>query len=411
MTGKVYFVDIITEYGPGHFIAQHVTLERCAEILNANYIAVVDQDCPPFTSREKLLRVLDNSRNPNLHGLTQLAKRKQLYRVATELKTQLSSFIGLSFRIRSVLKNTDNNATSILIYLDLANPLQMIAVWLSVSSLVDTRDKTIVWTHFHRATGWQETRVGQIARRLINTLPIKTWNTTFTNEISAEYRKYGWNLDVLPVPLPPSLNRCDYNRKAIDEISAGGKKYDRLICWLLVTRREQGLDLLQKMIDHESTVNLPKKFIKCFVSEKVNIQENDNVELVRLPFGLKDYYLRFNECDVVLLPYSADSYNCALSMVFVEAVATYKIPIVSDGTVMASELKRFNLGGLVLDFDNEFSWTKINEIRENVSFRERLNLMAACYARNHDTFAYAESLYKYLKQRDPKIALAEPKRL
>jgi hypothetical protein len=144
MTSKVYFIDIVTEYGPGHFVSQHVTLERCAEILNANYIAVVDQDCPPFTKTGRLLRVLDNSRDPNLHGFTQLAKRKQLYRAAAELTTQLSSFIGLSFRIRSVLKKIDNTATSILIYLDLANPLQMIAVWLSVSSLIGIRAKTII---------------------------------------------------------------------------------------------------------------------------------------------------------------------------------------------------------------------------------------------------------------------------
>jgi glycosyltransferase involved in cell wall biosynthesis len=242
-------------------------------------------------------------------------------------------------------------------------------------------------------------------------LPIKTWNTTFTNEISAEHRKYGWYVDVLPVPLSPFLNEGDYNRKAIDEINPCGKKYDRLICWLLVTRREQGSDLLQKMIDDGSTVNLPQKFIKCFVSEKMNVLENDNIELVSIPLGSKDYYLRFNECDVVLLPYSAHPYNRALSMVFVEAVATGKVPIVSDGTVMASELRRFNLGDLVLDFDNEFSWTGMNKIRDSVSLRERLNFMAACYARDHDTFAYAESLYRCLKQKDPEIALAEPKRL
>src|SRR5262249_30657558 len=133
-------------------------------------------------------------------------------------------------------------------------------------------------------------------------------------------------------------------------------------------------------------------------------------EIVRLPYGSKDYHLRFNECDVVLLPYNADLFRGAMSMVFAEAVAMCKIPIVSDGTAMARELKMFELGDLVMDFDNGFSWTVINEIRENISVRERLNLMAECYSREHDTFAYAESVYRNLEQRHPKIGLTEPKR-
>ena len=62
------------------------------------------------------------------------------------------------------------------------------------------------------------------------------------------------------------------------------EKSERLICWLLTTRREQGVEKLEKIINHKSANNLPKKFVKCFVSEKANIEGNDNIELVKLPF-------------------------------------------------------------------------------------------------------------------------------
>ena len=408
--GKVCFVDFVSEYGPGHFVPIHVNLERCAAILNANYIAIVDRDCPPSTGTKKWVRVLHNSRNLNLHYLSQFAKQRQCFRAILEIKTQIYAFMDLSIRIRSLIKNIDNNASSIVIYLDFANPLQMTAIWLSVSSLLDTRHKTIVWTHFHRASGWQETKVGQIARCVFNILPLKTWRTTFTTEIAAENRKYGWNVDVLPLPLNPALNAVARNHRSIAQKNVFGGNSYRLICWLLVRGPDQGLDLVQKMIDHKSKGNFPKNFIKCFVSEKANIQENDNIEIVRLPYGSKDYHLRFDECDVVLLPYNAHLFRGAMSMVFIEAVAKYKIPIVSDGTAMARELKRFELGDLVMDFDNKFSWTVINEIRKNIGVRERLNLMAECYASEHDTFAYAECLYTNLKQRHPKIGLTKPNR-
>ena len=61
--GKVCFLDIVTEYGPGHFVPMHVNLERCAAILNANYIAIVDSDCPTSVGTKKWVRVLYNSRN------------------------------------------------------------------------------------------------------------------------------------------------------------------------------------------------------------------------------------------------------------------------------------------------------------------------------------------------------------
>ena len=51
ITGKVWFVDFVTEYGPGHHVPIHISLERCAEILHANYVAVVDHDCPPSIGR------------------------------------------------------------------------------------------------------------------------------------------------------------------------------------------------------------------------------------------------------------------------------------------------------------------------------------------------------------------------
>jgi hypothetical protein len=105
------------------------------------------------------------------------------------------------------------------------------------------------------------------------------------------------------------------------------------------------------MIDHKSARNFPEKGIKCFVRENASIKENAEIELVRLPYvSEEDYGLHFNECEVVLLPYNAYSYNTKMSMTFVEAIATSKIVIVSDGTVMASELRRFELGDLCYGF-------------------------------------------------------------
>jgi hypothetical protein len=74
IAGKVWFVDVVTEYGIGHYVPAHITIERCAESLNANYIAVVDQDCPVFIGTEKWQRVFDNSTNLHFRLFAQFAK-------------------------------------------------------------------------------------------------------------------------------------------------------------------------------------------------------------------------------------------------------------------------------------------------------------------------------------------------
>src|SRR5262249_52558291 len=198
--------------------------------------------------------------------------QRQLYRAVLEIKTQIISFIELSIRIRSLLSHLDNDADSIVIYLDLATPLQIIAIWLSVASLRDKRNKSILWTHFHRFSRWSETKLGRVTRFLFNIYPVRTWKTTFTNELAAEFRGYGWEIDVLPLPINPALSEVGSPKSR--------EKSARLICWLLITRPEQGRDLLPNMIGHKSASTFPKHFIKCFISEWANnIQESDDIEL------------------------------------------------------------------------------------------------------------------------------------
>lgn len=408
---KVWFVDLITHYFPRRFVPVHLpvhlTLEECAEILNAKYIAVADQNCARSIGTEKWLRVLQNNWASS-HFFYDSLKQGRYYLAFKNL----SSLYELWFRTRALLKDINNNATCIIIYLDIPgapqDPLEMLVVWLAAFSSVATRNKTIVWTHIHQMY-FQERRRGRFVRSLLKVFPMKTWRTAYTSQIEAENRKYGWVIDILPHPLNPALNAVACNQKTKNTEDSVGVKSDQLVCWLLMTRPDQGLELLPSLIGHRSARNFPKKFIKCFVSDQAIIKESDEIELVRLPFGSEDYHWHFNQCEVVLLPYNAYLFS-GLSGIFMEAIATAKIPIVSDGTVMAQELRKFGLGGLVMDFTNAFSWTLINEIREDPGIRARIHLMAEAYAKEHDAFACAQFIYNGLKKINSKISLSEPKR-
>jgi hypothetical protein len=257
---KVWFVDVVTDYGLAclHSVPVHVALEQCAELLDAEYIAVVDQNCPLFKGTEKWLRVL-HFRKPT-HDLGQFPV----------VKTKLRGFCELWIRIRSLLKDINHNASYIIIHLDWANLYQILAVWFSVASLA-TRNKTMVWIHFDRIVGWQEKKIGRFVRSLFNVFPIKLWGTTYTSEIADGNRKCGLVVDILPLPLNPALHAFACNHSPANKINVLCERSDKLMCWLLVSRPEQGLELLPSIIDHSSASNFPKKFIKCFVSERANI--------------------------------------------------------------------------------------------------------------------------------------------
>jgi hypothetical protein len=393
---KVWFVDVVTSYGTAclHSVPVHIALEQCAEILNAEYIAVVDENCPPFKGTEKWLRVFHES-----HNLYAFAGRKD----------KLRGFCDLCARTRSLLKDINKNASHIIVYLDYATLKQIFAVWLSAASLGTTSKNTIVWIHFHGVMKWNHRRFLQY---LFKFFPIKTWITVNNSEHVAANRKYGWVVDdIFPLPLNPALNAFTYDHQSTNKVNIYRERSDKLVCWLFINRSDQGLELLPRIIDHWSARNFPRKFIKCFVSETVSIKDNAEIELVRLPYlTQEDYHLHFNECEVVFVPYNTLAYSGKVSMVFIEAIVTSKIAIVSDGTTMASELRRFELGDLVMDFNNQFSWTFINEIRKDSRIRARLNLMADNYVKEYGTFGRAQSLYKYLKRIDSKMALSESKR-
>lgn len=402
---NVWFVDVVTACGPEclHSIPVHVALERSAEILNANYIAIVDQDCPFFRGTEQWQRVLSFTKPSG--QVAPLVKERQYYRAFVELKNKLSALCEFSMRTRSVLRTANQNASYFVIHLDWANFYQIFAVWLSAASLSAARNKTIVWVHFDRITAWPDKKIGRLARRLFKSFPVKVWITAYTRDIAEKSRKDEWAVDILPLPLTPALDAFARTHKQTLH-----EKPDKLVCWLFVNRPEQGLGLLPSILNHSSARNFPKNFIKCFISEKANITEDSEVDVVRLPYvSEEEHRLHFNECEVVLLPYDAQSMNGAMSMVFIEAVATGKIPIVSDGTVMATELRRFELEDLVIDFVDKFSWAAVSDIIKDVGIRERLKSMAEVYVREHGALGCAQSLYKGLKKIHPEIALNEPR--
>lgn len=93
----------------------------------------------------------------------------------------------------------------------------------------------------------------------------------------------------------------------------------------------------------------------------------------------------------VLLPHRPETYGKRTSGIFVEAVAAGAIPLVSKGTWMAYELKKFGVQASLFDWEKEDLFAKL---RAPFPDREALLEMAQSYRSFHSEKGFAEALQK-----------------
>jgi hypothetical protein len=145
-------------------------------------------------------------------------------------------------------------------------------------------------------------------------------------------------------------------------------------------REEKGLKSIQRII---SLIKQEDK-IKIIMAEAAkDIIKSDHVVFIPTYLTRKEYEKYMINSDMILLPYVGDSYRYKTSGIFVEAICFGNIPIVSDNTWMAYELKKFNLNELIFDFDEVHIIKKIHLICTDDIIKQKVKLMKSEYIKKH----------------------------
>ena len=107
-----------------------------------------------------------------------------------------------------------------------------------------------------------------------------------------------------------------------------------------------------------------------------------------------DYVAWMRRADLILLPYAPSLFRARTSGVFVEAIAAGKPAVVTDGTWMASELRKHGLEALILDWDSPTILGDLLRVARDASLPPKLARMQAAYAEYHSVTGFARAIQR-----------------
>ncbi len=198
--------------------------------------------------------------------------------------------------------------------------------------------------------------------------------------------KFNLPFCVLPIPHTDNILCSEFFEKKSNSI---------IMWWPGAPRPEKGLQIINK-ISHKVN-NLSN--IKLYLSEKTQgVIFSNQVIATSDPMSEIDYVNMLRKSDFILIPYDQKVYSLATSGIFVEAIFSGKIPLVSKDTWMASELIKNNLPELIFDWTNLNFLDNLNDILSNSYIINKLKIMNLNYRNFHNISSYSIVLNKSLME-------------
>lgn len=129
---------------------------------------------------------------------------------------------------------------------------------------------------------------------------------------------------------------------------------------------------------------------RFIISEKFRYYKKKNFKLKLIKTNLthKNYINYIKKSQLIILPYSSKLYKFRTSGIFIECVSVAKPMLVTEGTWMASEYKKFNLNELIVK-----DWSKYN-LKSNLKiiFSKKIKVKLLKIQKKYKEF---HNMYKY----------------
>lgn len=167
-----------------------------------------------------------------------------------------------------------------------------------------------------------------------------------------------------------------------------------LFCyWPGEPRKAKGWDAIREILQFSSPDQVS---IELIASDEARLFSSiHKIKAVAPILTHEDYWKELCNCDVVLLPYDPLIYRCSTSGIFVESVAAGKMPIVTDRTWLAHELRRFSLDELIVDWKHPHFWSQLHKIASDDAIRQKLEAMRTDYQGYHNLSCFGRSFAEF----------------
>lgn len=217
---------------------------------------------------------------------------------------------------------------------------------------------------------------------------------TETDVVATELtREFGQTVHLLPMPqiVQP------HEPVTLPDWSSAPDRTGKLVCWWPgVPAVDKGLALIERL----TTLTTP-------AARQLIVVADRRAGLVKHPAGcevlaLSDTLTRaeyagwLQTMDLALLPYAPHAYANRTSGVFADALCMGKLPVITDGTWMARELRRYGLAELIVDWERADLPETLLRLARDASLRARFDVMRADYQATHSVPGYARTLQRVL---------------
>lgn len=188
-------------------------------------------------------------------------------------------------------------------------------------------------------------------------------------------------VSVLPIP---HTEFCQDTKQEKDK--------DSILLWWPggYTSKAKGLLFIQKLVKIDREGAQKFTLVVADSAQKALKESRMPIHFIKSHLPREEYMEWMSRADLILLPYSSDTYRYATSGIFVEAIVAGKIPVVTDDTWMAHELKRFHLGKLVLSRNDSDFLQRLEEIYKDPDIKNFLDKMQKVYSGYHSVEGFAK---------------------
>lgn len=200
------------------------------------------------------------------------------------------------------------------------------------------------------------------------------------------------------VAIPHGLNTFFGSKNTIKEVSQ-----DSIIrIWgVSCLGLNKGEDYLVSLLQNIKSEIAAQVLVRDAFIKKNDLYKNQAILPIGDDLSEVDFIASLQSCDVALLPYfggNNQQYHLSSSGIFVDCLAAGLLPVVSPGTWMETELKRFGLEELIIE------WGRYNNLEDLVALIrkllgsentiKKLNEMRADYCNFHSPVGFLDSMYK-----------------
>ena len=191
------------------------------------------------------------------------------------------------------------------------------------------------------------------------------------------------------------------------EYASSAERHGRLLCfWPGQAAADKGLDIVRRLA---STVSTEAQQLCVVADESARIEAvpgGSAIRLLKKGMPREDYSGWLRAIDVALVPSKPESYANRTSGIFGDAIALGKPPVVTAGTWMAHELRRFGLGELVLDWGAPDIIGTLLRLPSDQAMLAKLAVLTQAYADFHSRRGYARVIRSVYQDAKPPQTVA-----